>query len=210
MIKNRNTFVLNPFTGTRPTLEFPSVPYGPTDFHCERSLSSWTDGEVITKGWLVGLTDLNTEKPYVQDRIASYLVDLMSIGFSGFRVDAAKHIGPASMAAILGRVRTKLGGSMPEDWITWLEVILGGESSLLACDGGQWSWYTNLDARLVANGFSAVDIAKVKVWSSDYPKEMPICGSWIIPASRFAIQNDDHDQQNSVSYIPLIREVDEL
>lgn len=88
---------------------------------------------------------------------------------------------------------------MPDDWITWLEVIMGGESSLLACDGGQWSWYTNFDTRLAANGFSAADVAKVKIWSSDYPKEMPICGSWIIPASRFAIQNDDHDQQNPVS-----------
>jgi alpha-amylase len=28
---------------------------------------------------------------------------------------------------------------------------------------------------------------------------MPICGSWIIPASRFAIQNDDHDQQSGGS-----------
>jgi len=25
---------------------------------------------------------------------------------------------------------------------------------------------------------------------------MPICGSWILPASRFVIQNDDHDQQS--------------
>lgn len=32
--------------------------------------------------------------------------------------------------------------------------------------------------------------------SSDYPKDSPICGKWIIPPSRFAIQNDDHDQQN--------------
>ncbi|RPB21087.1 glycoside hydrolase [Terfezia boudieri ATCC MYA-4762] len=191
-----NTYLLNPQTGQRPALEFPAVPYGPTDFHCERSLNSWSDGQTITKGWLLGLTDLNTEKPYVQDRIATYLVDLLSIGFSGFRVDAAKHIGPASMAAILGRVRTKMGGSMPADWIAWLEVIVGGESSLLACSGGEWSWYTNLDNQLAANGFSTADIAKVKVWSSDYPKEMPICGSWIIPASRFAVQNDDHDQQN--------------
>lgn len=30
-------------TGLRPGLEYPSVPYIPTDFHCERSLSSWTD-----------------------------------------------------------------------------------------------------------------------------------------------------------------------
>ncbi|PWW73697.1 glycoside hydrolase family 13 protein [Tuber magnatum] len=191
-----NTYLLNPYTGTRPTLEFPSVPYGPTDFHCERILNSWNDGQIITKGWLLGLTDLNTEKPYVQDRIATYLVDLLSIGFTGFRVDAAKHIGPASLAQILGRVKTKMGGNTPADWITWLEVIMGGESRLLACSGGEWSWYTNLDNQLKAAGLSHVDIAKVKVWSSDYPKEMPICGRWVIPASRFAIQNDDHDQQS--------------
>jgi len=146
----------------------------------------------------MGLTDLNTEKPYVQDRIATYLVDLLSIGFSGFRIDAAKHIGPASLAQIFGRVKVKMGGGMPVDWITWLEVIMGGEKNLLACGGGEWSWYTNLDTQLKAAGLSDADIAKVKVWSSDYPKEMPICGSWIIPASRFAIQNDDHDQQNPV------------
>ncbi|RPA85447.1 glycoside hydrolase [Ascobolus immersus RN42] len=191
-----NTYLLNPYTGTRPTLEFPAVPYGPTDFHCERSLNSWTDGNVITKGWLVGLTDLNTEKEYVQDRIATYLVDLISIGFSGFRVDAAKHIGPRSMAQILGRVKNKLGGSFPEDFITWMEVILGGESNLLGCSGGEWSWYTNFDKELLAAGISNSDIQKVKIWSSDYPKEHPACGRWIIPASRFVIQNDDHDQQN--------------
>ena len=28
---------------------------------------------------------------------------------------------------------------------------------------------------------------------------MPICGNWIIPPARFAIQNDDHDQQNDGS-----------
>ncbi|KAJ6781656.1 hypothetical protein PWT90_01406 [Aphanocladium album] len=190
------TFLINPFTKTRPTLEFPAVPYGPTDFHCERSLSSWTDGETITKGWLVGLTDLNSEKPYVQDRIATYLVDVMSLGASGFRVDAAKHIGPAMMAQIYQRVRQKLGGQFPEDFITWNEVILGGEKDLLACGGGEWSWYSNFDKLLAGAGISPADIAKIKIWSSDYPKEFPACGSWVIPASRFAIQNDDHDQQS--------------
>lgn len=37
------------------------------------------------------------------------------------------------------------------------------------------------------NGLSANDIAKVKIWSSDYPKEMPVCGHWVIPSERFAI-----------------------
>ncbi|KAI5793155.1 glycoside hydrolase superfamily [Geopyxis carbonaria] len=191
-----STFLINPQTGTRPTLEFPAVPYGPTDFHCERSLSDWNSGEIITKGWLVGLTDLNTEKPYVQDRIATYLADLLSIGFSGFRIDAAKHVGPTSQAQIFGRLAQKMGGSLPGDFVTWLEVIIGGEKDLMACGGGEWSWYTNFNTQLANAGLSAADIEKVKIWSSDYPKEMPICGSWIIPPSRFAIQNDDHDQQN--------------
>lgn len=190
------TFLINPFTKTRPTLEYPAVPYGPTDFHCERSLSSYTDGQVLTKGWLVGLTDLNSEKPYVQDRIATYLVDVMSLGASGFRVDAAKHIGPAMMAQIYARVAQKLGGSLPDDFITWNEVILGGEKDLLACSGGEWSWYTNFNKVMSAAGLSDKDVAKVKIWSSDYPKEFPACGSWVIPASRFVVQNDDHDQQN--------------
>lgn len=191
------TFLINPFTGTRPTLEYPAVPYGPTDFHCERSLSSWTDGEVVTKGWLVGLTDLNSEKPYVQDRIATYLVDVLSMGASGFRVDAAKHIGPKMMAQIYKRVKQKLGGGeLPGDFISWNEVILGGEKDLLACGGGEWSWYTNFDNLMSAAGLSLTDIQKIKIWSSDYPKEFPACGSWVIPASRFVVQNDDHDQQN--------------
>ena len=96
---------------------------------------------------------------------------------------------------------------MPDDWITWLEVIMGGkaEASLLACSGGQWSWYTNLDDKLKAAGLCDADVAKVKIWSSDYPNKMPICGSWILPSSRFAIQNDDHDQQSPVSdiFLPL-------
>ncbi|KAI5786947.1 alpha amylase [Pyronema domesticum] len=194
-----NTFLISPFTNTRPTLEYPAVPYGPTDFHCERSLNDWNSGDIITKGWLVGLTDLNTERDYVQDRLATYVVDLLSIGFSGIRVDAAKHIGPQSQAQIFGRVASKMGGSLPGDFIAWLEVIIGGEKDLMACSGGQWSWYTNFDNQLSAAGLSSTDIQKIKIWSSDYPKEMPICGSWIIPASRFAIQNDDHDQQSGGS-----------
>lgn len=52
---------------------------------------------------------------------------------------------------------------------------------------------------MAKEGLSQSDINKVKIWSSDYPKEMPICGYWIIPASRFAIENDCHDDQNEGS-----------
>ncbi|GAB9477290.1 putative alpha amylase, partial [Globisporangium polare] len=190
-------YALNNYTNARPALEFPAVPYGPTDFHCERTLNSWNDPVQLQNGWLVGLTDLNTGKTYVRERIAQYFVDLMGIGFSGFRIDAMKHIGPTDTAAIFGLFKTYMGGSLPSDFISWGEVIMGGEAQLLACNANSgYNFYTGLDANYAAAGISATDIAKLKIWSSDYPKEMPICGSWILPASRFVIQNDDHDQQN--------------
>ena len=42
------------------------------DFHCERSLNSWTDPLILNAGWLVGLSDLASESPYVRQRIADY------------------------------------------------------------------------------------------------------------------------------------------
>ncbi|GAB1518577.1 hypothetical protein RhiTH_001639 [Rhizoctonia solani] len=128
-----STYQYNTQTGLRPAMEYPAVPYSPTDFHCDRSLNSFTDGFILNYGWLVGLSDLNTEKPYVQERIATYFATLLSVGFSGFRIDAAKHMGPKNIAQILARLKTKMGGSLPPDFITWLEIILGGEKDLLAC-----------------------------------------------------------------------------
>ncbi|TMW64869.1 hypothetical protein Poli38472_009036 [Pythium oligandrum] len=193
-------YEVNAQTAQRPAAEFPAVPFGPSDFHCERSLNAYTDGFILGNGWLEGLLDLNTAKSSVRERIAQYFVDLLGIGFSGFRIDAMKHIGPTDTAAIMGLLNTYMGGSLPADFIMWGEVIMGGEAQLLACNGASgYNFYTELDQRYAAAGISATDIAKLKIWSSDYPKEFPICGSWILPASRFVIQNDDHDQQQQGS-----------
>ena len=117
-----------------PSQEFPAAHLGPTDFHCERSLNSWTDPLALNAGWLDGLVDLNTEKDSVQHRIADYFTDLISIGFSGFRIDAAKHMSPDDLVGILTKFRENMGGALPDDFITWLEVLLGGESDMLMCD----------------------------------------------------------------------------
>jgi alpha-amylase len=84
-------------TSLPPGLEYPNAGYIATDFHCERSLNSWTDPFLLNNGWLVGLADLDTESDYVRERLAAYMTDLLGIGFSGFRVDAAKHIYPDSL-----------------------------------------------------------------------------------------------------------------
>lgn len=193
------TYAYNDNTGLSPTLEFPAVPYGPTDFHCERTLSSWTDPLDLNAGWLVGLCDLNTERDNVQQRIADYLTDLIGIGFSGFRIDAAKHIQPSDLAGIFSKLKANLGGSLPDDFVSWLEVLLGGEAQLLMCN--QQSGYNyGLDfvAKMKSAGLSEAEVNQIKIWASWYPKEPGVdCGQ--VSQWRRAIQNDDADQQNAGS-----------
>lgn len=47
---------------------------------------------------------MSVEANYVQERIADYLNDLVNIGVTGLRFDAAKHMAAGDMAGILSRV----------------------------------------------------------------------------------------------------------
>ncbi|OHS98907.1 Alpha amylase, catalytic domain containing protein [Tritrichomonas foetus] len=176
-------------------LEFPAVPYGPMDFHCNKGVTSWSDANILNTGWLVGLSDLDTSKEYVRQRICDYFVDLISIGFSGFRVDAAKHIHPDDLAVIFAKFKESMGGSLPEDWITWLEVLTGGEAYLLVQSGSDYSFTTYLTEKMQAQGMSDDDILKVKIWWCGYLSE-PDNDYGSLDKRRKAVQNDDHDQQN--------------
>jgi alpha-amylase len=185
-----------PFSGQKPGLEFPSVPYDTTDFHCERSLNSWTDPFALNFGWLVGLSDLKTEKDYVRQRIADYFTDLLSIGFSGFRIDAAKHIHPNDLSAIFKKLKDNLGGGdLPDDFVSYLEVIMGGEKDLLMCQDNPYNFGAPFERAMASAGLSQSDIFKIKIWESDYPKEFPICGYWSISSERYAAGLDCHDDQ---------------
>ena len=186
----------NKYTHKRPGLEFPAVPYTASDFHCERSLNSWTDPNILSRGWLTGLTDLNTEKEYVRQRIADFITSLLSMGVSGIRVDAAKHIHPNDLAAIFKKLKMNLGGGeLPDDFTAYLEVLFGGEKDLLMCGGGDYSFGKPFVNKMKAAGLSDNDILKIKIWGSDYPKEFPICGWWEIDPIRHAIGLDCHDDQ---------------
>ena len=46
--------------------------------------------------------DLNTSQPYVRSKIAGLVSKLRSLGATGLRIDAAKHMPPSDIAAILG------------------------------------------------------------------------------------------------------------
>ena len=195
-----NVYETSPSTNLPPSQEFPAAAIGPLDFHCERVLNAWNDPLQLNAGWLTGLTDLNTERDNVQERIAAYLTDLLSIGLSGFRVDAAKHVKPDDLVLILSKLKRNMGGGLPSDFITWMEILLGGESDLLMCDSDSgYNYGGYLVSALTKAGFNAADTSKIKIWNSGYPKEtekgLVNCDS-NSDKVRSVIQNDDADQQN--------------
>ena len=138
-------------------------------------------------------SSLSWETP---QRIADYWTDLLGIGFSAFRIDAAKHIRPDDLAGIFAKFKANLGGSLPADWFTWLEVLLGGEKDLLICnDDSGYNYGAYLAKALAAVGFTPAEVDQVKLWFSGYPAETDAdCGK--VSRKREVIQNDDHDQQN--------------
>ena len=77
---------------------------------------------------LVGLPDLNSESTYVRGQVVNYLNALLSLGFDGFRIDAAKHQAAASLQAIMSSVKathpsTNQGETI---WVTQ-EIVPDGE-----------------------------------------------------------------------------------
>ncbi|MDQ3930851.1 MAG: alpha-amylase family protein [Chloroflexota bacterium] len=78
---------------------------------------------------LVNLADLDTGSPKVQDRIAAYLNDLLSLGVAGFRIDAAKHIDTNELKAILGKLNKTTSGTAP---YIYQEVIEGAGEAVTA------------------------------------------------------------------------------
>lgn len=86
---------------------FPDVPYTSANFHyftqthnCQDDIQDYSDVVQVQDCQLGGLADLATEQPYVQGKIAAYLNSLLALGVKGFRIDAAKHIPVADLAAI--------------------------------------------------------------------------------------------------------------
>ena len=60
-------------------------------WHNYGDVSSWADRYQVVNG-RIGMRDLNSEHPYVQQVVAKYIDELASVGVDGIRWDAAKHI----------------------------------------------------------------------------------------------------------------------
>jgi len=106
--------------------DYPGL-YEPKDFNaCRQPITNYQDAEQVTQCELVSLPDLDTASPRVQSQLADYLADLASLGITGFRIDAAKHMRSEDLAAILSQVRDRIE---PDPFI-YQEVIDPGTEAI--------------------------------------------------------------------------------
>lgn len=106
---------------------FPAVPYEEGDFHaCKTNVDDYANADNVQNCRLTGLQDLDTSKPYVQEKLADYLNHLLNLGVEGFRVDAVKHVATQDVKAIKARLAQKSG--RPADEIFFEQEVIGGAS----------------------------------------------------------------------------------
>jgi alpha-amylase len=108
--------------------EYPAL-WSRSDFHSACAVSDYMSAANVQDCELLGLADLDTGRDGVQARIAEYLLGLVRLGVAGFRIDAAKHIQPVELDAILDRVNedaTREG--LPRPWVFAEVIDYGGEA----------------------------------------------------------------------------------
>ncbi|TQK44060.1 alpha-amylase [Streptomyces sp. SLBN-118] len=83
---------------------YPGIYSGADMDDCRSTITNYQDRADVQNCELVQLADLDTGEDYVRGRIAAYLNDLLTLGVDGFRIDAAKHMPAADLAAIKSRL----------------------------------------------------------------------------------------------------------
>ena len=103
---------------------YPDAGYTKDDFHqIDKDIYTYSDAKVVWNYRLVGLLDLDTSKPHVQQTLGNYFAKLLKMGVVGFRVDAVKHIAPNEMKAIK-KAASDASGVKPEN-IWWMQETIG-------------------------------------------------------------------------------------
>jgi alpha-amylase len=104
---------------------YPTVPYTQLDFNTPCGINSYAVAAEVQNCELVGLSDLLTSSETVRTSIANYLIGLHALGIAGYRVDAAKHVPPVDLDAILAKVNTAAtAAGRPKPYV-FLEIIAG-------------------------------------------------------------------------------------
>jgi alpha-amylase len=182
---------------------YPPVPYGSGDFHSSCSVGNYQDAANVQNCELVGLADLKTESENVRGKIAAYLIGLNELGVRGFRIDAAKHVPPADLDAIMARVNAAAAAAGRPLPYVFLEVINNageavtaqqyygvGYASGGAADITEFQYgYRVSDAFLGRNGATLAGLQDL--------------GSSLLPSDKAVVFTDNHDNQrgNNIYYV---------
>jgi len=110
-----------------PDYSYKDFHHAPADCPTAGGIDDFNNYLQVTKCELLGLADLRTESDYVRSTLAGYLNKLIDMGVSGFRVDAAKHIGQVDLAGLEALLHRTVDGTSP---YLALEVFPGGPGKL--------------------------------------------------------------------------------
>ena len=179
-----------------PIFEYPAVPYCGTDFHCRKVYSGVTN---LGKTWInESLHDLDTGKPYVQQRIADFLTDLMSLGVSGFSVYEGKYISTYDYIEIFKKLRDNFSSNkFPDDFITIIEISTSNEEidELICQDSNDGNFGGKFESKL-KDAFPDNEYKKFKIEVGDYPDIKPNCFDKFEP-ERYVMSFEGPDNQNN-------------
>jgi alpha-amylase len=141
----------------------------------------------VTKCELLGLADLRTEAPNVRNTIAGYLNKMIDDGVSGFRVDAAKHIGEADLAAIESLLHKTADGQPP---FMALEVMPGGSGQLAPAA---------FEPEGSLLGFDYADVLKIRFGTSIAGLQFLGVGTRWLPSDKVLVFVQNHDTERNGS-----------
>jgi alpha-amylase len=161
----------------------------------EGDITDFNDYTQVFKCELVGLSDLRTETNYVRNTLAAYLNKLISYGVSGFRVDAAKHIGQTDLAAIESRLHNTVDGARP---YLALEVSPGSPGRISAFAFQNVGNLLGLDyAGQIQSAFKSYNsppndgnIGDLKIFGAD---------SGLLPSNKELVFIENHDTERGTS-----------
>jgi alpha-amylase len=177
--------------------------YTANDFHqppCQIMPSDYTTSALhVQTCELDGLADLNTGADDVRTTLANYLIALIEIGVRGFRIDAAKHISPTDLDAILTKVADG-AKAFPTPYYFFEVIDPGGEAvqptdyfAVGAARGVVPSFaefkYAGMDDRFLNN--AGLTLANLKDFGS------PAWG--LLPGGRAVVFTNNHDTQRATA-----------
>jgi alpha-amylase len=168
--------------------------YEYSDFHhCGLSgksddIFSYQNRKEVQTCELVNRADLDTGAPKVQDRIAAYLNDMLSLGVTGFRIDAGKHIDTNELHTILGKLNNRADGERP---YIYQEVIEGAGEPIKASEYFQNGDVTEFKyGTFLGPRFRNGDLSGLEQFAM---------GSTFVPTDLAIAFTDNHDNQRNPS-----------